>query len=78
MKLEFIDNGIGIDDVRKDSIFQREALKDSGPLGQGLGLSLVKKIIDTFKGQIWVEDKVKGDYSQGSKFILLIPEVNDA
>jgi len=37
------------------------------------GLSLVKKILKNYKGKIWVEDKVKGDYSKGSKFVLLIP-----
>ena len=29
-----------------------------------------------WNGKKWVEDKVKGDFSQGSNFILLIPEVN--
>jgi len=40
----------------------------------GLGLSLVKKIIDSFNGKIWVEDKVKNDYSKGSNFTILLPE----
>jgi len=34
-----------------------------------------KKIIDAYKGQIWVEDRVKGDHRKGSNFIVLIPEV---
>ena len=38
----------------------------------GLGLSLVKKIIDNYGGKIWIEDKVKGDYSKGANVILLI------
>ena len=38
----------------------------------GALLSLVKKILDGYNGKIWVEDKVKGDYSKGSNFILLI------
>ena len=40
----------------------------------GLGLSLVKKIIESYHGQIWVEDRFEGDYSKGSNFIVLIPE----
>lgn len=42
----------------------------------GLGLALVKKIIDNYNGKIWVEDRVKGDHSKGNNFVLLIPEVD--
>ena len=39
----------------------------------GIGLSLVKKIIEYYNGQILVEDRVKGDYTQGSlKMIILM------
>ena len=41
----------------------------------GLGLSLVKKIIQKYEGKVWVENIVKDDYSKGSNFIILIPEV---
>jgi signal transduction histidine kinase len=73
-KLEFIDNGIGIEDIRKKEIFYRASYEKKQIYGIGLGLSLVHKIIETFKGKIWVEDRVKGDFSKGSKFIILIPE----
>ena len=43
----------------------------------GIGLSLVKKIMKGFNRKIWVEDKVKGDFSKGSNFILLIPEISE-
>ena len=39
----------------------------------GLGLSLVKKIIDSYSGKICVKDRIKGDYTKGSNFIVLIP-----
>jgi len=74
VKLEFLDNGIGIDDTRKTTIFHRATGIETAK-GMGLGLSLVKKIIDTYDGDIWVEDRVIGDYSKGSNFIILIPEV---
>ncbi|MFX1363021.1 MAG: ATP-binding protein, partial [Promethearchaeota archaeon] len=73
-KIEFIDNGQGVADIRKEEIFQREIKEDSDISGIGLGLSLVKKIIQSYNGQIWVEDRVKGDYTKGSVFMLLIPE----
>ena len=74
LRIEFRDNGTGIEEIRKSIIFQRAYNKDKTISGLGLGLSLVKKVIDTYNGKIWVEDKVKGDHSKGSNFILLIPE----
>ncbi|KKM95061.1 hypothetical protein LCGC14_1192000 [marine sediment metagenome] len=74
IKIEFLDNGIGIQDERKESIFQRAYNKDLSVRGMGFGLSLVKKIIESFKGEIWIEDRVKGDYTKGSNFVILIPE----
>ncbi len=76
LRFEFQDNGLGISDPRKEKIFQRGYSKNKTAQGMGLGLSLVKKIIENYKGEIWVEDRVIGDYSKGSNFVLLIPEVN--
>ena len=73
IKIEFKDNGIGISDSRKVSIFERGNRRYQKSRGMGLGLSLVKKVIDLYQGKIWVEDRVKGDYKQGSNFVLLIP-----
>ncbi|KKK68160.1 hypothetical protein LCGC14_2946870, partial [marine sediment metagenome] len=30
---------------------------------------------DFYIGEIWIENKVKEDYSKGSNFIILIPEI---
>ncbi len=73
LKMEFKDNGVGISDYRKKSIFERGTRKSQKSKGMGLGLSLVKKIIDNYYGEIWVEDRIKGDYKQGSNFVILIP-----
>jgi len=72
-KFEFMDNGIGIPDSRKEIIFQEGNKKDKSVKGMGFGLSLVKKIIESYDGKIWVEDRIKGDHSKGSNFIMLIP-----
>ncbi|MFW9971177.1 MAG: sensor histidine kinase, partial [Candidatus Odinarchaeota archaeon] len=74
-KIEFIDNGIGIPDERKLIIFKQGNRDLKGTKGMGLGLSLVKRILNAFNGKIWVEDKVKGDFTQGSNFIILLPEL---
>ena len=73
-KFEFMDNGIGIEDQIKTTIFKEGYKKEKGEKGLGFGLSLVKKIITGYKGKIWVEDKIEGDHSKGSNFILLIPK----
>ena len=31
-----------------------------------------KKIIGKFDGKIWIEDKVDGDYTQGSNIMILV------
>ena len=72
-KFEFMDNGIGIADSRKEIIFQEGNRKDRSVKGMGFGLSLVKKIMESYDGNIWVEDRIEGDYSKGSSFIILIP-----
>ncbi len=74
IKLEFLDNGIGITDSLKEKIFVRGYKEFKGEKGMGLGLSLVVKIMELYKGLIWVENRVKGDYTKGSNFILLLPE----
>ena len=78
VKLEFKDNGIGVNDSRKKKIFL-EGYKDlKGEKGMGVGLSLITKIIKFFNGKIWVEDRIKGNYLKGSNFIVLIPEFNES
>ena len=74
VKVEFIDNGIGVPNKSKAAIFQKGYKKDSKVRGLGMGLSLVKKIVEIYNGKIWIEDKVEGDHSQGSNFVLLLPE----
>ncbi|MHA2009628.1 MAG: sensor histidine kinase [Promethearchaeota archaeon] len=73
VKMEFKDNGFGITDEKKKIIFEKDNRKYKGPKGMGLGLSLVKKITDNNCGEIWVENRVKEDYSKGSNFVIVIP-----
>ncbi len=71
-KFEIKDNAVGIPDDLKKTIFQE--YKKSTKKGMGIGLSLVKKIVDSYNGFIWVENRVENDYSKGSNFVVLIPE----
>ena len=74
IKFEFKDNACGISDERKETIFTRRKDFIKKANGMGLGLSLVKKIIGSYNGKIWVEDRITGEFSKGSNFVFLIPE----
>jgi signal transduction histidine kinase len=74
VKLEFRDNGIGIDDERKREILREGHKKSKNSKGLGLGLSLAAKLIDLYEGSMWIEDRKKGDPSKGSNFVILIPK----
>ena len=73
VKIEFKDNGIGIDDARKEVIFQETHMKRRHSKGMGIGLSLVAKLTELYHGKICVENRIRGDSTKGSNFIILIP-----
>jgi len=64
------DNGIGIAPEHHEEIFEMfYELEPEKRKGDGLGLTIVKRIIDRHNGRIWVESK-KG---KGSKFFVSLP-----
>ena len=72
------DTGVGIPADKLDLIFERFYQVDSSSTrkygGNGLGLSIVKDIIDKHKGRVWV-DSVPGE---GSTFYFTVPYFDDA
>jgi signal transduction histidine kinase len=67
------DNGPGIKDELKERLFSRFSRGETKAKGSGLGLYLVKTLVDSFHGRIWVEDSVPGDHTKGAKFIVTLP-----
>jgi signal transduction histidine kinase len=67
------DNGPGIPDELKDRLFTRWQWGETKPGGKGLGLYLVKTLVEDYGGKVWVEDRVKGDYRKGSRFVVQLP-----
>lgn len=66
------DNGIGIDDHYKDyvfEIFNRLHSKKTYP-GNGIGLSICKRVVDNHGGEIWFESEKE----KGTKFFVAIPK----
>jgi signal transduction histidine kinase/PAS domain-containing protein len=66
------DNGIGIPDDLLDRIFDLFHTKNDKDedMSTGVGLTIVKKIIELHKGTIWVESKL----GKGSNFKFAIPK----
>ena len=73
IRLEFVDRGPGVPDATKEFIFRRTGSPDDQMVGRGLGLTLVDQIVKNLGGRIRVEDRVKGDSSQGSRFVVMLP-----
>lgn len=67
------DNGPGIPDDLKTRLFDRGLKGNTKAKGSGIGLFLVKKLVMNYNGHIWVEDRVKGERTRGSKFVVLLP-----
>ena len=64
------DNGQGIDPRYHYRIFNLFEKLDPMKEGPGIGLALVKRIVEVHGGKIWVESKGEG---QGSTFCFIIP-----
>lgn len=74
IEIEVSDNGIGMNKIDQIRIFEKFYRVESGNVhnikGFGLGLSYVKKIIDLYKGEIFVKSKI----NQGSTFTISLPK----
>jgi PAS domain S-box-containing protein len=67
------DNGPGIPDQLKEMVFKRMQRGDTKAKGSGLGLFLVKSLVEDYGGKVWAEDRVKGDHTRGARFKVLLP-----
>ncbi len=74
LKIEFKDNGKGIPNQIKKVLFNRVIYnQDKSVSGLGLGLSLIKEILNRYDAKIWIEDNDPNDISKGSIFIITFP-----
>ena len=75
-EVSIADNGPGITDELKSKLFARFQRGTTKAIGHGLGLYLVRTLVEGFGGHVLVEDRVKGDYHKGSRFIVVLPATN--
>lgn len=73
LEIIIADTGIGMSEEFKEHIFEsfsRERTStESGVEGSGLGMGIVKKLVDIMEGSIEIESKL----GEGSRFIVKIP-----
>jgi signal transduction histidine kinase len=69
------DNGPGITDSVKNTLFERFRRGDTKASGKGLGLFLVKTLVEDYGGRVWVEDRVPGQQSRGARFVIMLPAI---
>jgi len=75
--LSVTDDGIGISDEEKRHIFERfyqVRVNDKHVKGTGIGLNLVKALVELHKGEISVSDNPAG---KGTRFTVVIPDTPD-
>jgi PAS domain S-box-containing protein len=67
-KFSIKDNGIGIQEKHFKSIFKIFQSLKKGENSSGIGLSIVKKIVDIYKGEVWLESEIE----KGTTFYFTI------
>ncbi len=68
-EISFADNGIGIDEVSLNKIFEMFYRATEQSDGSGIGLYIVKNAVDKLGGQITVFSKL----GEGTRFTLILP-----
>ena len=69
-KFHIKDNGKGIEERYFKKIFELFQSVDDSETKSGIGLSIVKKVIQLYKGEVWVESEV----DKGTIFYFTIPK----
>jgi len=67
----FIDNGVGIPDDIRDSLF--DPYVSSKAKGSGLGLAIVKRIVEEHSGSVWTNDADTNHKQSGTEMHLRLP-----
>jgi signal transduction histidine kinase len=74
--LEVEDEGKGIPADQREAVFSPYARldrdRDSGVAGSGIGLAVVRELVQRQGGAVWVEEAM----SEGARFVVELPEAS--
>jgi signal transduction histidine kinase len=77
IRCEIEDEGPGLSEADQEKLFQKFTRLSAQPTGgehsTGLGLFIVKQLVEAMAGQVWCESKL----GQGAKFIVVFPRVSE-
>ncbi|MGQ4911480.1 MAG: PAS domain-containing protein [Candidatus Thorarchaeota archaeon] len=71
LRIEISDWGKGIPDDTKERLLA--GINEPTSRIGGVGLILVRQIVDLLGGEVWIEDRFEGDYTKGARFVIHLP-----
>ena len=66
--LTIADYGEGVALEEREGIFERYGEFRKKGKGSGLGLFIIKTLVERYDGKVWIENTVPGDYKKGTSF----------
>jgi len=71
--IQIVDRGRGIPDERKEALLKGFVPGEARIKGSGLGLIIVRMLVDRYEGRIWFSNRVQGDHTKGTVTNILLP-----
>ncbi|MHA2298572.1 MAG: PAS domain S-box protein [Candidatus Hodarchaeales archaeon] len=69
------DHGRGIPVEEREGIFERFIVFRKKGKGSGLGLFIVKTLVERYKGKVWIESRIEDDYTKGTRIHVELPTI---
>jgi PAS domain S-box-containing protein len=70
--LEIADHGKGIPPDKRENIFERYSEFRKTGQGSGLGLFIIKTLVERYQGHVTIKNTIEKDYTKGTTFSLLL------
>jgi signal transduction histidine kinase len=72
LEISVTDTGTGISDAMKPQVFDRFEKDLKTRSSYGLGLHIVKMLVENYGGRVWADDRIPGDPAQGAAIRLTL------